>query len=234
MANITVLITTYNRPKMLGLLLNDIETHKNNHKIHTYVINDGSDVNYDSIDKKYNFKHIRAHRHGKWRYWLLVTMIFEAMRYNNDRYFIMVPDDVRLKDDFFDKAIKMYSAIKNPHKICLNLLLDKQRTGKTNWTNFISRKIKAGNFHLYHTQWVDMCFIAEKKFFDILSYRINKIPPQRWQSNGHLGSGVGQDISIRLNAQGLKMYQVCETLVIHGDHPSRMNTAVREQNPLTT
>ena len=48
----------------------------------------------------------------------------------------------------------------------------KQLIDKSNWTNF--KPIEYDNY--YKSQWCDLCFISEKKLFELLDFRINEIP----------------------------------------------------------
>ena len=77
-------------------------------------------------------------------------------------------------------------------------------------------------------------FYCKKNFFETLEFKIQPISPNRWKGNPNLSSGVGQQISTRLNKLGLGMYHTKKSLVIHGDHESKMNYHERKVTSLKT
>ena len=139
--------------------------------------------------------------------------------------YIMLPDDAEIDDDFIRNAVNRWGDIKDSKKICLNLLADNR---VENWTKF--KREKRGKFWL--SQWNDMCFIAEDKFFKEIGEV--SVSSRRWDKNKRLGSGVGQFISNKLYSKGYNMYQVRKTLVGHGTHESVMNPEARRDNPIVT
>ena len=227
--DICVVITTFNRKESLMRLLSDIDKNKGNYKILTIVFDDSSTNSLDLTD--FDVKYIRYYvNHGKKQYWKLMSDTMQFCEYINSKYFIYLPDDVTLVDNFFMKSIESYENIQEDNKICLSLLLIKQQIGNTNWTDF--KPIEYDNY--YKTQWCDLCFISEKKLFNILDYKIDEVPLGRWKNNKNLSSGVGRDLSKRLYNLGYNMYHVKNTLVLHGDHDSVMNKDLREKEKLTT
>jgi glycosyltransferase involved in cell wall biosynthesis len=223
-----VIIPTFNRPQMLTELLDNIEREKKNYKVLVVVFDDNSSQKADLTN--YNIKKIvMSPNMGKRKYYVLINATFSYIRNVNSKYFIYLPDDVKLIDNFFDETKRIYESIGDPRKICLNILTD-CRVNRTNWTNFNS--IDYGEY--YHTQWNDLCFISERKFFDVLNYSIEKIPENRWSSNPNLSSGVGQQISVRLNKKGHNMYHTKTSMVYHGDHESKMNKIERTKISLLT
>jgi hypothetical protein len=227
--DICIVITTYNRHIMLDLLLDDINREKNNYSILIIILNDGGKEykiksQFDNIDIAYIHY---QNNHSKYYYYMIINDSFKYCKYINSKYFIYLPDDIRLVDNFFIESIKKYKSIKNG---LLNLLLDKTRIYIKNWTNIFA--IDLGNVYL--SQWCDLCFISDKIFFEKLEYKINKIDQDRWKKNKLLSSGVGQQISMRLFDKCYNMYHVKETLVIHGDHESKMNRLERIINKLIT
>jgi hypothetical protein len=214
MTKIEVTITTYNRKEKLFNLLSDIEKEKN-YNVKVRVFDDCSNENLNLNCFYYRFK---EHK-GKNGYWEIINKAFKV---DNADYYFFLPDDVRLCENFFDRAINQFDSINDSNKICLNLLLDKSRIGKASWTGFKPVMFLCGDYYVYKTQWIDMCFIAKKKFFSELEYKILPVGPSRWNSNNRLGSGLGDQISTRLNNKGLNIYQVVDTLVFHSNHDSKM------------
>ena len=52
--------------------------------------------------------------------------------------------------------------------------------------------------------------------------------------NPNLSSGVGQQISVRLNKNGYNMYHTKKSMVNHGSHESKMNKLERTKVNLIT
>jgi len=237
---IYVFITTYNRSQRLKILLDDLLQKKGKHKLQIVVYDDASTLRYDFIDRyieKYNIEYVKFDfNHGRYRYWRLINYAFKQIRNTKYDYYIMLPDDVTLCNEFFKRAINTWEAIRDNRKICLNLLLDRGRRGIANWTGFKPVKVKYGGFEIYRTQWVDLCFIADKRFFKEVRYRVDSIDFSRWQGKDCelLSSGVGAQVSEKLNRSGWHLYQVTDTLVFHGDHPSVMNPEERRRSRLVT
>jgi hypothetical protein len=234
--DICVVITTYNREDFLHRLLDDIEKNKLNYKILILVFDDASNKPYEML--KYNVEYVRySTNHGKWHYWKLITDTMEVCKHIKSKYFVYLPDDVTLVDDFFMKSIIQYENIKDDNKICLSLLMTIQQIGKKNWTNFIPIDY---NEDIYKTQWCDLCFISERKLFENLNYKISQISETRWYNKRiktnreFLSSGVGEDLSKRLHKMGCGMYHIKNSLVLHGDHESVMNYDKRKDEKLTT
>lgn len=228
---ILVLITTYNRPEKLLSLLEDIKKEAKDHKIEIIIYEDHSNADY-KLTRKYasnNFKKLQYYtcdsRFGKIYYWLLTNHIYESAKRSNFNYIVQLPDDVRLVPGFFEKAIKLYEEIQDPKKICLNILQDK-RTDKPMWTPV--NQVEYAN--VFRTGWVDMCFIAKRKYLNALDYGIYEVDPG-WAGREGRSSGVGKQISERLYLK-YNMYWAKESLVVHGTHHSVMHSNHRKQIPL--
>ena len=223
-----VVITTYNRPDMLRTLLENILKEKKQYNVHIVVFDDGSDFKYDLSN--YNVKVIRMFPNmGKQKYYITFNATFSYVKNINSKYFIYLPDDITLVDDFFSKVKNTYESINDPRKICLSILTD-DRVKRPNWTSH--KPIDFGNY--YKTQWNDLCFISEKGFFESLNYKIEEIPKTRWEKNPNISSGVGHQISVRLDKNGYGMYHTKSSMVVHGDHESKMNKNERLNKKLIT
>lgn len=242
---IAVLITTFQRPDMLLALLKDIlQQSREFYEITLIIAVDGRQPGYDYvyrfIRKKFgDNQHILIHptHCGKSRYWELVSMLYSqtcslySTRGIKFDYFIQLPDDVRLDNLFFSKAIDQFNAIEDPNKICLNLLNDgRQQTG---WTGVEHTKVVHKGYSFINTGWVDMCFISTARFFDEMSWKIKEIPVS-WSGNPEKSSGVGMQISRKLVNKGYTMYMVSNALVAHGMHNSQMHPEHRKRVPLVS
>jgi len=223
MSIINIIITTYNRDKMLHDLLVDIRREKGEYKIHTQIFDDASSDYAEIKSPGYYYSRVHYGKHGYWALWdKIFGMVIKA------DYYIVLPDDVRLCKDFFQKAVNLFDGIKDGKKICLSLLSDK-RISHPNWGS--DKPKNAGDVIL--TGWNDLCFISTMRFWKELR-GINPIPASRWTSDKNRSSGVGEQISYRLRARGFNMYHTTGSLVAHGDHESKMNQDERLIHPLRT
>jgi hypothetical protein len=161
---------------------------------------------------------------------MTINQSFKLLKNIESNYFIYLQDDLELCDNFFEKIIDLYNNLNDENKISLEFLTD-SRTARPNWSMF--------NPHLFDlnyikTQWVELHFICEKKFFDVLDFTIFPISDERWKVNPNLSSGVGQQMTNRLLNLKFNMYHIKETLVYHQDHDSLMNYDERKINKLIT
>jgi hypothetical protein len=223
---IQVFIPTYNRPEMLARLRDDIRFKGVNYDIWQSIFEDTDTAKTEESGNDYTY-YMLGYHYGKKAYWQMWNYIFDKVI--DADYYIFLADDFQLSDGFFDKAIQLYESIKDDKKICLSLYMPKGREGKPNWTGVVPLRY---NDEILKTQWNDLCFIAERKFFEALGYKINPIGYKRWVNNPLKSSGVGEQISYRLHNAGYSMYHVKESLVTHGNHLSVMNPEERKINPL--
>jgi len=227
MYDFCVIITTYNREVMLKSLLKDIFKQKKEYKILVLVFDDGSFPEYDLSE--FDVKYIRFHKNnGKQNFWKVCDFIFKYCKNISTEKFIFIGDDMRLCPNFFDKAKKQYDNIPDENKICLALFITERQKANKNWTNFVPIEFK----NYYQTQWNDVNFIADKRFFEVLDFTINPINPRRFDNNSNISSGVGQQISLRLHKLNYSMFHIKKSLISHGDHISLMNPDERKQNKL--
>ncbi len=223
-----VVINTYDRPEMLTKLVNDINKNQKNYKIIIGIFDDCSinkvKFQQDNIKQFGMFPNM-----GKKKYYVTYNATFSFVKSVNSKYYIYLPDDISLVDNFFDEAKRIYDSITSTKKICLSILTD-ERVNLSHWGH--SNPKDFGEF--LQTQWNDLCFICEKQFFEILDYKVNKIDEKRWIKNPNISSGVGYQITQRLNTAGKFLYHTKKSLVNHGDHESKMNKIERKVNNIIT
>jgi hypothetical protein len=181
-------------------------------KIHklgdVYVLDDCGDKDLKFL-LKYKVELFRNPVHnGKEGFYLTVTDLFNLMVETNYDYYFFLPDDLIPIDGFHLKAIEQYRAIKDNRKICLNMFLEKSRYLKACWTGFEPRIRE----HVILSNWVDMCFMCERRMLEVLNYEIRK-PETDWKITPTLSSGVGKYISRMLVLhRHLRIYQVRSSL----------------------
>lgn len=221
-----VIITTFNRQEMLKNLLNQISEYKD-FKIKTIVFDDCTNPVLN-IDEFNAIKITYTKNKGKKGFWKIISDTYKVCKKINSKYYIYLQDDASLKDDFFSESVRIYEKINDPLKISLNTRIVESQRGVPNWTNF--QPIEYDEY--YKTQWTELFFICERKFFEVLNFKVNPIPSNRWDLDPNLSSGVGDQISTRLYQMGLNQYQVKNSLVIHGDHVSTMHADLRKGEKL--
>jgi hypothetical protein len=220
-----IIITTYNRSEMLKNLLDQINTQKKDYKLKIIILDDGSTEKYDLSD---DHTYIKIFPNmGKKRFWKIINTSFKIVKNVTSKYFIYLQDDVTIVDNFFETLVNRYESINDGRKMALSFLSD-YRITKPNWTGF--NPIQMGE--VVKTQWVELHFICEKKFFDVINYAMEPIPISRWDRDPNLSSGVGWQLSTRLHKKGFGLYHTNDTLVGHGNHESQMNKTERMINKL--
>ncbi len=230
---IRVMITAYNRPRELQWMLSDIVTYRGNWPLKVAIYDDASEEDMSGIRRicrKNRFEFVQSPvRNGKHGYHNWMRTIHQMQRDAPGHYFICLPDDYRLCEDFFDKAIDLWESIEDPHKVTLACIRDHRSDEHNSCWNPI-RAHEVGR--VIETGFVDGTYIAERRYLKMLHYGMPKVHPKTWDWNPARGSGIGQVISVQLHQAGLKMYSPQESLVVHTDSPSRMNPAAREENDL--
>lgn len=200
-----IIITSYDREKLLYKLIKQLKN------ADIIVIDDASTFDFKLKTPFFRF----PENYGKKRAWQKYQHIFKSMPKNYD-FYIFIPDDVEVCDNFIEKSVKEYQNIKDKRKICLSLLSDIRIT-QINWTNFVP--IEKGNVVL--TQWMDLAFVCDNKFFDEVN--LQPIDVRRWKMNPNASSGVGKMISEQLYAKGFNQYHVKNSLLRHIGFISKMN-----------
>jgi FkbM family methyltransferase len=233
---VCVVVTTYARPDELTRLLDDIERE----------FPAGADVRiYDDatprpdaavrrrLDARGWTYRRAATNHGKkgwWRWW---NVILDDLRVCPAVLFIGLQDDMRLCERFLERCLTLWSAIPDPTKASLYLDLSEHRAdlGSTCWTPVQAAPVGP----VVRSGWVDLnAFVCHRRLLDALTWRLEPVPPRRWDGREELSSGVGQQVSLRAQANGLGMYRVEQALVVHDDSPSLMNPAARRRWPMRT
>jgi len=212
-----IIVSSYERKEMLLSLLNKLGKQISIKDI--LIFDDQSSF---KMPKEYLFLKLNEH-YGKEFLWKKFRFIFEVIP-KSYKYYIFLPDDVEIEYDFVEKSIEAWKSINDKRKICLSLLTD-NRTTYPNWTGVLP----IVNCSTILTQWNDLCFICEAKFFD--NVNIQPIKLKRFE-NPNISSGVGEQISIQLFKKQLNQYHVKETLVHHGNHDSKMHYEHRKKTPI--
>lgn len=236
-ATIQIFIPSFNRHESLKSLLSEIDAQAGGRSVHVSIFDDGSEVpvslewtdypNLASLDVA------RSSNHGKKRYWHLVNRIFQTAKRSNADLFYYLADDVSLVPGFFDRSIAAFNGIKDANKVAINLILD-QREGQTCWTNYPPHLAETSDLPVYRCQWIDMVIMFHPRMLKALDHQVEPIAAARWEKRPRLSSGVGDQLSQRLHAQGLSMFQVTDSLILHDEAPSVMNPEERLLTPIVS
>lgn len=234
MARVHIVITTYKRAGMLRNLLSQIEDSSKGHELSIAVYDDCTPIAKDfsvpeSIESKTNILTFNRNM-GKEGFWRIINRSFyDIQKMKPFDYYIYLQDDYKLNENFINDCISKYNGIEDPRKICMSYRLDKSLKGKPNWTGVTPKPVRFRKNTYFLTNWVELSFICQLRFFRALKFRIMKI-------NKHkegLSSGVGRQMSSRLFKYRYKMYHVTSSLVEHlGSHDSVMHPNHRKKQPL--
>lgn len=227
-------ITTFNRPNMLLSLLKDIKSF--NIDVNLVIYNDGSNKDYTNVSEYLN-KNFNSYcllegfrNKGKTLYWDVFNNLKNELQHDvlNDDYVFIIPDDVKLVEDFFDLAIETYDELSEKYKcVALNLLNVTKGISFSQWfkDNVVEIDTQRG-VEVLGSGYVDMAFCCYGKYFN----EIKDIEKMKAKASG---SGVGKHVSSVLRTMG-KIFQVKHSLLIHGIHKSYMNTQERQVHPLVS
>jgi FkbM family methyltransferase len=234
----SVVVTAYNRPDGLARVLDDLKREGlAGSRVHIY--DDASPHPDTALEQRIADLGCTLHRaerhHGKhawWRWWNTILASLKNVT-AEDELILVLQDDVRLCREFSSRAIELFLGIDDPQRAALHLHVSAERAGPGTqcWT-----PVRAAPFgNVLRTGWVDMgAFLAHRRLFEALQWKIDPVPSSRWARQDVLGSGVGEQISRRAYAAGLGMYQVRRSLVVHDHTPSQMNPTARFRWPMHT
>lgn len=224
------IINTYNRNHYLSKLVKQINECRE-HNITILIYDDHSDKEhadknqymvsqYNNISYQYASKN-----HGKKKYWKIwdgIMKDIEVTRPDAFDYYFIIPDDFILTKNFINESIRQYENIEDDKKIMLSLFIEKERVNNINWFEGQSEIKQFGDTHYHKTQWMDMCCIVKRNFFEALDYKMKKVSEERWSEFDMIGSGVGAQITKRLNDK-YSLYHVSNSLCYEEEHVSMMN-----------
>jgi len=207
---IQIHITTHKRPEWCYYLLRQIKEQQKHYNIHVVAFHDLCDSDYSKaieFCKENGWEFLQTKDNlGKWKYWKLLNYTYEyAEKFDYD-YYIALPDDIVLVDNFFKRAVSM------PNKrypminfFTMNIHYDMY---------LISKKVRKVNGVLYFVSgWVDGCFIATKEYMKGL--QIYEPAATRKRMNLR-GTGIAHELIKHYNSKvGNVSLQSCYALCEH-------------------
>jgi hypothetical protein len=223
---VQVVITHYNRPDSLKSLVAQCLDKMPGCNISIY--DDGSELNWMFKDIQLEKVTVHPlHHHGKTQYYKIWNRIFADLQPGFDAY-LFLPDDVELTDDFdIEKAAEMlYIRLGTQLRGDAVSLMPDNRSLAPQWN--CGLPMPAGNA-VEIGSW-DCCGLLTWEMIAMLKRRPLEIPQSRWRNNPQLGSGVGMEISTRIQFSST----VRVPMVKHLGIDSKMNPKDRTDNPLKT
>lgn len=211
---------------MLINTINEIQDFIKNNKNHniTFSITDDKSPTYDeNFIKYYNIKQTEIN-YGKEKHWMLWDLDLKRIKtLGNFDLIIFIPDD--LSNFNFNKIIDFGKKYINDYYV-FNILNDGR--------DFCWNKIPPKKIDNYHSSigFCDCIFFTNSKTIDKIGYYIERIDPIRFKNNNIISSGVGYQLTNRLNTKGVKIFKPASSLAYHGDHDSVMNYEIRKTQKL--
>jgi len=139
------------------------------------------------------------------------------------RWFLFLPDDVRLVRHAVPRAIDAWSRLEEPATLTLWRL--RSLEGQPNWTGLTPVQRDEGT-EIFH---VDGLYLCQRRTLQSLGFRCPGPPRRR---DPRLSSGVGRMISRALHRERMRMYRVDRSLVTCNDGGvSIMNPEQRALHP---
>ena len=222
---VLVAITSYNRRTSLCLLVDALLPYVNADIV---IFDDLSDWDVNALNtSKGRIRVIQPDEHrGKAGFWKTYNDLMAYCKDHKDEYeyFIILPDDVEPCPDFINVAIEAY---KKCGGICISPLLTNRSLapGISRW----GRKPIERKDGYYITHYFDCCTVCRRDFFESLNWYLVPIVPS---TNPYRSSGVGRQITLRLQEKGLRMCHVDRTMLRLVETDSQMNALERKRNPM--
>ncbi len=212
---IHITIFSYQRETMLKALVEEIKAFSSVNISYT-ILDDGSDFQLPDTNF-YRFEH-----GGKERFWQMWNYALSGLEASKSDLHIFTPSDVSNVE--FERIIALHNQFKGK-PYAYNLIND----GREKCWNLIE-PVKVDE-HTIKVGFTDCGFFCNKQLLDKIGYYVDPINPQRFV-NPNISSGVGQQLTQRMNKAGVNMYIPVKSLCYHGDHPSVMHPEHRIKTPL--
>lgn len=182
----------------------------------TIVMDDGSDFAPTHPNT------IRFAHGGKSQFWKTWKAMFTICKHSSATHFIFSPDDFLFMDV---KRITELHQTHNCRPYVYNIITD-DRTHS--WNKIMPLKFDDDTETVGFT---DCGFFCNRSALELLNFTITRIHP-RFFKRKNSSSGVGYQLTTRLNKKGVTIFRPIKSLAFHGDHHSRMHPEVRKNNPI--
>ena len=208
MPELLIVTTTYKRPEAIRRLQDTIQ-YDGGYK--WFIWDDGSPEGmYEGFREQLpswaTYQRSTKNR-GKRGYWKTVDLIFKQIRVFEWNYCLFVPDDAVFVKEGVRRAVNDLGS-----RNILSLHNDQpERLKMINW-GYLP---KDEGTH-WSNGFVDMLFIARKRWFDKISWRVKPIY-RDWERYPDLGSGVGAQLT-RMSYQRKEPIHIGKRSYIYRDH----------------
>ena len=220
---VLVAITSYNRQQSLFRLTRELHQYDN---VDIVIFDDGSNSTKTPDDVEGIEFIVNPEHRGKSGFWKTWQDIFDYCKEHEYDYYIFLQDDVLPCPDFIERAIDIYNEAAS---ICVSPIRTNYSMyqGKSRWG------AKPVERHEDYTvsHYFDCFGIVKRNFFEALDWMIVPIAPS---SDPFKSSGVGRQITLRLQEKGWRMSHVNRTLLSTAIDPtdSTMNELERKRHPM--
>lgn len=215
-----IIITTYNRRLSLSFLVAALEKQA----CDIVIFDDRSDWDVTALRSDTVRVVVNPEHRGKAGFWKTYNDIFEYCREHQYEYYIILPDDVEPCPDFVRRAIAAYGSVGcvslSPFLTNLSVA-----SGYSRW----GRKPVIAHDTYYESGYFDCSGVVRRDFFEALDWHMEPIIPC---VNPYKSSGVGRQITLRLQSKGRKMCHVKRTLLACTHRSSVMNPEERAVHPV--
>jgi GT2 family glycosyltransferase len=229
-----IAITTYNRPDGLEKLLQGIQKEQGDHEIKIFLYDDCSPKPYQELQHQFDLDiqwFTFPKNNGKQGYWRVVDRVLQDASQCEFDYFFLLQDDGILVPNFFDEAIRKWNGILDRKKATLCTFTPKTVYNRVMWGGRAKDVTFRGETFI-DGGYVDCEFMCPRETLNRLAFQIRPVHLD-WKRHPNMSSGVGMQMTQRLNDLSMKMY-VCRYSLIDKDLKikSEMNKEEREKNPL--
>ncbi len=236
-----VVVTTYGRPhaaaKVLSRLGNALRARGLEGRTALLVLHDACDGDYTAVRSLAQAAAARClwldarRRLGKPGFWKVHQTALLVARAWRPKRALYLQDDIDFEPDFLTRSDELWRATEHdPLRRVLHLFASQDDEEDGRWVSFARRELPGVGCRL--TGWFDLsAFMVDRKFFELLDYRMVPIHPNRWKRKPEVSSGVGRQLTLRLFRRA-HVYQAWPPLVRHGSQPSVMNPEARLRRPM--
>lgn len=179
------------------------------------ILDDGSDF---ELPRMIKFPH-----EGKFGFWKKWAYALDHAKSTKDELFVFMPSDFLQ----LDLARLESLHLSHRHEPYVYNLIDDGRNKC--WNNIPA---KPYNQQTIQVGFTDCGFFCNRTALEALEFKMFPISRISFYLRSSTSSGVGRQLTKRLNRLQVKIFKPIKSLALHGDHPSLMHAKERLRNPL--